>query len=136
MGALSDYAEGQILDHLFRTALFTKPTELHIALYTVAPTDSTAGTEVSGGSYARVQRDPDDANWDAPTSGNGKTSNLAVVTFPAPTANWGTVVAVGILDAATGGNLIAYGALAATKVVNSGDSAPSFDPGDLSISLD
>ena len=27
----------------------------YVALYTTAPTDNSAGTEVSGGSYARVQ---------------------------------------------------------------------------------
>jgi alkylation response protein AidB-like acyl-CoA dehydrogenase len=52
-GSLSNYAENKVLDHVLGTTSYTKPTT-YVALYTVAPTDSTAGTEVTGGSYARL----------------------------------------------------------------------------------
>jgi len=134
--ALSDYLEGQLIAHLFRTASFSKPSGLWIGLLTVSPTDSTGGTEVTGGSYARVSVPPLDANWAAPVSGNGKTSNVNAVTFPSPTANWGTVVAIGIFDASSAGNLLFYGALVPTKTVNNGDAAPTFAPGALVITFD
>src|SRR3972149_4252036 len=94
MSAMSDYLEGQIRAHIFRTASFTKPTVLAVALYTAAPGDAGGGTEVSGGSYARVQRDPLDANWTAASATDGLTGNAADITFPTPTANWGTVTHV------------------------------------------
>jgi hypothetical protein len=39
-----------------------------------------------------------------------------------PTATWGTIVGVGILDAASGGNLLYYGPLSVPRTVNNGDS--------------
>src|SRR3990172_1174954 len=139
MSAMSDYLENKLIDHIFRAATFSKPAALHVALYTAAPSDAGGGTEVSGGSYARVQRDPADANWAATqggVSGNstgtgGATSNAAALTFPAPTANWGAITHVAILDAASGGNFLFWGALTTPKTVNNGDPAPSFAVGAL-----
>ena len=55
MSSLSDYTELEILDHIFGGAAYTSPTNVYLALYTVAPTDSGGGTEVSGNGYARQQ---------------------------------------------------------------------------------
>jgi hypothetical protein len=135
MSAMSDWLEGQIRAHIFRTASFTKPSALYVALYTAAPSDSGGGTEVTGGSYARVQRDPLDANWTAASATDGKTDNAAAITFPAPTANWGQVTHFGIFDASTSGNLLFWGALTQSKTVNSGDPAPEFQAAALSITF-
>lgn len=135
MSAMSDYLEGQIRAHIFRTASFTKPAALHVALFTAAPSDAGGGTEVSGGAYARVQRDPLDANWTAPDTTGGLTDNAAALTFPTPTANWGVVTHFGIFDAATAGNLLVHGALTTAKTVNNGDPAPSFAVGALDITF-
>ena len=56
----------------------------------------------------------------------GQTSNASTITFPAPTANWGTVTHFGIYDAAPGGNLLICQQLTAAKNVSNGDAAPSF----------
>lgn len=135
MSAMSDYLEGQIRAHIFRTASFTKPTALYVALFTAAPSDSGGGTEVTGGSYARVNHAPLDANWTAPDATGGVTANASAITFPAPTANWGTITHFGIFDASAGGNLLFHGALTTAKVVNSGDTAPVFATGALSITF-
>ena len=135
MTAMTDYLEGQIRGHIFRTATFTKPTVLAVALYTAAPGETGGGTEVSGGSYARVQRDPLDANWTAASATDGLTDNAAALTYPAPSANWGTITHTAILDATTAGNFMVYGALTASKTVNSGDPAPSFAVGALNITF-
>ena len=124
--AKSDYLEVEIIKHLFRTGSYTKPTVLAIALFTAAPSDSGGGTEVTGGSYARVDHPPLDANWTATSGTDGQTDNNSVITFPAPTANWGTVTHFGIFDALTTGNLLYHGALTASKVINSGDAAPTY----------
>lgn len=135
MANMSDYLEGQLRAHIFRTASFTKPTELHVALFTVTPSDSGGGTEVTGGSYARVQRDPLDANWTAASATDGLTDNAAAITFPAPSANWGTVVAFGIFDASTSGNLLVWGPITPNKTINNGDPAPAFAIGALDVTF-
>jgi hypothetical protein len=135
MSQMSDYLEGQLRAHIFRTASYTKPTVLAVSLHTANPADDASGTEVSGGSYARVQRDPLDANWTAASATLGVTDNAAAVTFPAPSANWGVVTHFGIWDATSAGNLICYGALTVSKTINNGDAAPSFAIGALDITF-
>lgn len=129
MAAMSDYLRGQVLTHIFRTSSFTKPSTLAIALLTTAAdADDTGqfstgtGNEVANsGSYARQTLDPDNANWAAISS--GATNNLADITFPTASGNWGTIVAIAITDDATydSGNLLFYGTLSVSKTVTSGD---------------
>ena len=95
MAAMSDFLEDEIVKHVFRTGSFTKPAALHTALFTAAPSDSGGGTEVTGGSYARAQLDPLDANWAATAGGDGHTENSVAITFPTPSANWGLVTHFG-----------------------------------------
>lgn len=114
MDAKSNYLENAILNHVLRNVALTSPTTVYLALFTVAPTDSGGGTEVVGGSYARQA-----ITFSAPVA--GVVSNSGAVTFPTATANWGTVVAMGIFDASSAGNLLYYGALAVSKIVDNGD---------------
>lgn len=135
MGSFGDFLELELLDHVFGNAAYTAPATVHVALYTVTPTDASAsGTEVTGGSYARVAVTNNATNW--PAAAAGAKANGTAITFPAPTANWGTVVAFAIYDAASAGNQLAWGALTVSKTVNSGDAAPSFAVGDLDITLE
>lgn len=133
MSSLSDYLEQQIIRHLFRTGSFTAPTVLGIALFTTPASDASAGTEVTGGSYARVTRNPLDANWSAPV--DGTTSNVSVITFPTATANWGMITHAGIFDASSGGNLLMYAPLDESILVQTGDIF-AFQPGQLVFSID
>jgi hypothetical protein len=112
------------------------PALVYLGLFTAAPTDAGGGTEVTGGSYARVQVTQANASWAAPSGTPSGTSNSGAVTFPAPTANWGVVTHFGIFDAVTAGNLIAWNALTISKTVNNGDAAPSFAIGALTWSED
>jgi hypothetical protein len=68
------------------------------------------------------------------TSGN-TTSNNAAIEFPTATGSWGTVTHVGVFDASSSGNLMAYATLSASKAIATGDvfRVPS---GDLDITLD
>lgn len=135
MANMSDYLEVELRKHLFRTGSFTKPTVLGVALFTVTPSDSGGGTEVTGGSYARVDHPPLDANWTAASATDGLTDNASAITFPTPTANWGTVVAFGIFDATSGGNLLVWGPITPNKTINNGDPAPAFATGALDITF-
>lgn len=145
MAALSDYLENKLIDQIFRGQAYTFPATLYVGLLTAAPSDSGGGTEVSGGSYARVSVTSSLANWagtqgagttTASTGTSGTTSNNSNITFPAPTANWGTVSHVGIYDAASGGNLLFWAALSVPKTVNNGDAAPYYAAGAFSVQLD
>lgn len=136
MAALTNYTENKLLDHIFRTATFTKPTLLYIGLATAAA-DGEAGTftEVTGGSYARVARNPLDANWDAAVGNNGTTANTASIQFPTATADWGTVTHFVIYDAATVGNALIYAALTNARTITNG-TTPSFAIGALTFQID
>jgi hypothetical protein len=129
MAGFSDYLEDKVLDHVFGGNAYTAPATLYVALYTVAPTDTGGGTEVTGGSYAR-QSGAFTVSGTNPTTA----SNSAAIEYPTATANYGTVVAVGILDASSGGNLLAYADLDTSKSVTTGD-VFRFDTGDLDITL-
>lgn len=134
--SMTNYLEDQVIKHLFRTGSFTKPTVIAHALFTATPGESGGGTEVSGGSYARVDLPPLDANWAATSGGNGTTSNASAITYPAPTANWGVVTSTAQLDATTAGNMLTYGALTTSKTINNGDAAPAFAIGALTFQAD
>ena len=140
MAALSDWLESQIAEHIFRTATFTKPTVLAVALCTAATTDAQTGatiTEVANSNgYARTLRNPLDANWAAIGVG-GLTDNVAAITFPAASGgNWGTITHIAICDSATwgAGNVLFHGALTANRIVNDGDTF-EFAIGDLDITF-
>jgi hypothetical protein len=136
MTALSNYLEGQILDHLLRTGSWVKPTTLYIALFTAAPSDSGGGTEVTGGNYARAAIVPLDANFSAPAGGNGTSYNLDSVVFNKPSASWGTVTHVGIFDALTSGNLLVWGALSASVAIAATTTTPFLAVGAINIQID
>ncbi len=138
MSQMSDYLETQIGNVLFRTQTAWKPAAIYLALFTAAPSDSGGGTEVTGGSYARVAVTQLDVNWNAPSAGDGLFSNVGDIAFPTPTANWGTITHFGIFDASTAGNLLIWGALTTSKTVNNGDPAPKFTggaPGALQVTF-
>ena len=142
-GGLSDYFSNKLIDLVLRAQAFSEPTPWYIALFTATPSNSGGGTEVSGGSYARVSFTPDDStlystqgDTSSASSGSaGRTSNVAAIDFPAPSGDWGTVVALGIFDASSGGNLLFWHALTTSQSVVSGGPAPSFASDALGITL-
>lgn len=132
--SMSDYLENKIVDHVFRATAYTAPATVYVGLGTAACSDSSFGTEATGGSYARVAITSATTAWKGThgtttgaSSGTGGTiSNAAAITFPAPTANWGVVTHYFIADAATAGNLLVCQSLTTSKTINNGDAAPSF----------
>lgn len=127
MGSFSDYLENELLDHAFRNSSYTPPASVYVGLYTVAPTDAGGGTEVTGGAYARVT-----ATFTA--ASGGAISNSSNLTFTTATASWGKILAAGVFDAATSGNMLGWALLTASKTISSGDTA-QFNAGDVDISL-
>lgn len=127
MSSFSDFLENELLDHVFRNSAYTQPTTVYAAAYTAAPTDAGGGTEVTGGSYARTA-----ITFGTAASG-GTISNTAAVTFPQATASWGTIVAIGIFDASTAGNLLAWDDFTGVAI-GTGDTL-QINTGDLDITL-
>jgi hypothetical protein len=144
-GALTDYAENKIVDDLFRTTSYSPPATYYVGLVlqSAGCTDSSAGTEVSGGSYARVAITKGDAYWQgthgsttgASSGTNGTINNASAITFPAATADWGNVGYFAIYDASTSGNMIICSALTAQRNITTG-STPSFAGSALTIQID
>jgi hypothetical protein len=137
-GGQSDYLNSAILNWLKGTTFLAAPATTYVALFTTAPTSDagTGGTEVSGGAYAR-QPITSSTGWSAISGGATvaeQISNGAVITFPTPTVSWGTVVAVGLYDAVTAGNLL-YFATITSQVVGVGVVA-SFSIGSLVVTAD
>jgi len=126
MSQATNYLENKIAGHVFGGTAYTAPTTLYVGLYTTAPDDTGAGTEVSGGSYARQSM--------AFTVTGDTASNTSNVEFPKATASWGTVTHFAISDASSGGNMLCYGTLTASKSVASGDTL-RFNAGELDITV-
>lgn len=130
MPAKAESLSNALLNHVLRNTAYTSPSAVYVALYTVAPTPTTAGTEVStaGGTlYTRVV-----ATFSA--AATAATSNSVAITFPVAGAPWGTVVAASITDSATvgAGNVLYFGNLTVPKVVGVGDQI-NFSIGTLSV---
>ena len=127
--SLSNTFETTVLTWLLTNSAATRPTAWYVALFTSNPAEDASGTEVStsGTAYARQS---------ATFTVSGDTaSNSAAIEFPTATASYGTVTHVGVFDASSAGNLIAYAALTTSKAIDTGDvfRVPS---GDLDITLD
>jgi len=130
MAGFTDYLEDKVLDHVFGGTSYTAPGTLYVGLFTAAPSDTGGGTEVSGGSYARKSMPDMTVSGTSPTTA----TNGAAVEFVTATGSWGTITHTGIFDASSGGNLLCWAALSASKVVASGD-VIRFDAGDLDVTL-
>jgi hypothetical protein len=137
-GSKSDYLEAKLLDHVLGATTYTPPATVYIALFTVSPSDSGGGTEVStsGTAYARVAVTNNTTNWPN-ASGTSPTSksNGTTFTFPTATADWGTIVAMAIFDASTSGNMLYWATLNASKLVSNGDTA-SFSNSTITVTED
>ena len=160
MSAASNYLELKVLDHILKFGNgsltvgsgsgYAPPATVYVALFSnsgggaatalESGTNSTSGTgnwgyyEINNGSYARQS-----VTFAAASS--GASASNSTVTFPVPTANYNTagtqgqtVTHIAIVDAATSGNVLFYGALTTSKTVSSGDQF-TISSGNLTVSL-
>ena len=127
--SFSNFLETEILDHVFAGAAYTAPSTHYLALYTAAPGETGGGTEVTTSGTAYVRKAV------AFTTTGNTTSNSAAVEYPTATASFGTVTHVGVFDALTSGNLMAYATLSSSKAIDAGD-VFRVPTGDLDITLD
>lgn len=132
---MTNYLQGKWATHVLGSNTFAKPSALYAALFTSAITPGGSGTEVTGGSYARVAITQADANWNQVVSSNTVWANANAITFPSPTANWGSVQCIALFDASSGGNMLAYATLSSTLNVTSGSPAPTFPASSLAATF-
>lgn len=125
--SFSNFLETEILDHVFANNAYTSPTNVYVSLHTANPDEDASGAEVSGGGYVRKV-----ASF--AVSGNTATTDAAVE-YPTATSGYGTVTHVGVWDAESSGNMLAYAALTASKTISTGD-VFRIPTGDLDITLD
>lgn len=117
----STYLNNKILDLVFGGAAYTdRPSTLYFALFTSSPVASGGGEEVVGAAYARKAVTANTTNFPAISTAGDNMSLAADIQWPLATGDWGTVVAWGIFDAATGGNLLFYDALTAPVAITTG----------------
>jgi hypothetical protein len=129
----SNYLELELLDHVFGNGSYTPPT-VYVALLTATPDDADTGstiTEANYTGYARVSTSASD--W--ATAAAGAIDNANAITFGACTGGSSDCTHFAMVDAASAGNVLFWGALDSTFSVSSGVT-PSFSVGDLEITCD
>jgi hypothetical protein len=139
MSAASNYLENKLLDHTLKygTAPYVGATTLYLGLFNNTSTNTAANLEagtltdetasIGGTSYARMP-------VTFATASGGSSATNATVTFPAATANWGTITHVAVMDAASSGNVLFWGAVTTSKTIETGDTF-QVTSGNLTISL-
>ncbi|MEL7145686.1 MAG: hypothetical protein AAFO69_04905, partial [Bacteroidota bacterium] len=102
---VSDYLADALLNHVFRATSFTSPATLRYGLYENTPGADNSGTELSGTGYSRQA-----ASFGS--SSDGQAVSTGAIQFPAITDGSDPVSAhFGMLDAASGGNLLFFGSM-------------------------
>lgn len=128
MGSLSDFAENEFLDHLLGITAWTTPATVYMALFVGDPTDTGGGgAEVSGSGYARKAISFGVAAARVITQD-------AIVQYDEASGAWGTVDYWAIFDAVSAGNMLAHGALSASRAIVSGNT-PSIASGQTAITV-
>jgi len=133
---ISDYLAAQLVNHVTGGTPYPQPDTLYAALFSAMPSSAGGGTEltsVAAPGYSRAE-----LSWAG--AGNPRATSDPVY-FPrtgddpaGASAEWPVIVAVGLFESASGGNMLAYEALPVPLKVNSGDYL-EFDSGSLFFAL-
>ena len=132
MGSLTNFAELELLDHLFNAA-YTPAATLYLALATGDPTDAATGASMNecadANNYARTE-------ITFAAAATRAIAPSATVTFPQASGSWGTVSHWAIVDSGThgAGNALAHGAFAVSKAVVDGNT-PSVATGEIDVTF-
>jgi|SRR5690349_8288791 len=129
MAALVQAEANRLLEASLGKSTYTAPTTpMKLALDTANGTASAAGTEVTGGSYARQ-----DLSAALPSTGtNGTITSNAAVNFTGMPA--ATVTGAEVYDSNGTPRRAYYGALAASKTTGAGDTL-QFPSGQITLQL-
>jgi len=134
-GGASNFLVNSLIDDIFRGQSYSLPSSYWLTYYTAAPTDAGGGTEVAAGSYARAELVASRTNLSGTQSAGstsassgtgGRVSNNIAIAHPAPTADQGTIVATGVQDASTTGNLLWWKLAGTPFSLPTGSPAPTY----------
>lgn len=118
MAAMTQYLKDKLVKHTLTHTSYTSPTTVYLALYTTPPTATGGGTEVTGGSYARLSIT---SHLAFGAAGSGTVSNDAILTIAGMPAC--TVVGGAILDASTAGNMLIFMPASTPRTFTAGQDA-------------
>ena len=118
MAGKSTYLENALLNWAFKNSAFPAVPTIKIHLFTTAPTDDAAGTEVGAG-IGYTAKTTAVSDWT--TSTTGQTSNATILNFGTASASWGTVTHFEIRDSS--GNRLWNGTLTTPRTISATDSA-------------
>jgi hypothetical protein len=127
--AFSNYLEDEITGWINGTTFDAAPTSTFVQLYSQSPDEAGSPT---GALYARVAVAA--GGWTRVTSGTATLSNTGVITITSSAPSGATATHVAVFDASTSGNMLFYGALAASKVIATGDEI-KFNAGAMVLSV-
>lgn len=109
MAGPSSWTSDAFLNLLFRGVAFPSlPSDLWLSAHTDDPGD-TGANEVTASGYQRIAIARSTTAWSAPGDGTGgvrEITSASNLTFPNPTANWGTITHLGVWDASSGGQFL------------------------------
>jgi hypothetical protein len=112
----TSYGRQKIMDDLTGVAAYSPPA-LYLSLHTANPGDAGSHAhEISGGGYARQAL----AGVMGAADASGISVNTVAITFGPATVDWGTIIYLGIEDAATGGNMMCPGVPSMPRTITSG----------------
>ena len=112
----SDYLKDEVLDHLWGATTFTPPATLYFGVFTARPSGSGGGTEVA---ISRISKTNNTTTWSAASSQVKR--NAVIVDWGTAASDWGSILGIGIFDASSGGNLLAYGDLSTPRTILTGN---------------
>lgn len=122
MSSFSNYTENGVLNHLFRATSMSSPANVYLGLFTsdagLESNTIASATEVVDSAYSRVNITTN-GSYTAPS--DGVIRNVQDLDFAPATVDWGTITHTAVLDAATGGNVLAWGALTNPRSIHISD---------------
>jgi len=134
MGTLSNYATSELVDHVFKAA-YSPAATLYFALCTVAPTEASTGSTITETDYAGYARTSFTGSSLFAAASSRTVSQNTLLTLQAATGvSTSDISHWAIVDAATNGNMLAFGAFTSSWNVVSGNT-PKIASGEIEISI-
>ena len=120
-----DVIANNVIDHYLRGVATNGPYTAWLALYSVAPTATTAGTELTGNDYGRIL-------VGLSVASGGDSSNAGVITFTASGGAWSAIAGHSLMSLETAGVIIYYEDSVSGPTLADGDSY-QFGIGDVTV---
>ena len=134
MGSLSNYATTELVDHVFKAA-YSPVSTLYFALCTAEPTAASTGSTITETDYTGYARTSFTGSSLFSAAASRKVVQNTLLTLqPATGVSTSDISHWVIVDAATNGNILAFGAFTSAWNVVSGNT-PKIASGEIEISI-